>query len=331
MSYLGVPPFGQTVRTVTELVATAGQTDFYPAGGYLPGYIDVTLNGVALMSSDYVASDGVKLTLTQAAAVSDELKTVAYWPVSLTDTYRKGEVDGFAVKLTGDQTIAGVKALNGGFYNGAQTIITSATTLSNTNLGGFVELSSNSFTLTLPNPALCNGGGLTIWNNGPACTLAAPSGNFYGPFGNSAATIPIPNQVTYNLRSDGYNWIIVNSQSVGANSASSAPPVYGARAWVNFNGTGTVAIRASGNVSSITDNGVGNYTVNFTNAMTDSNYSFAIAVQRTASGAQADQNIISTINDGAGNIASSSLRVRAYASPGNTSFDVDVFAVAIFR
>jgi hypothetical protein len=44
------------------------------------------------------------------------------------------------------------------------------------------------------------------------------------------------------------------------------------RAWVNFNGTGTVAIRASYNVSSITDNGVGDYTVNFTTAMPDANY-----------------------------------------------------------
>ena len=45
-----------------------------------------------------------------------------------------------------------------------------------------------------------------------------------------------------------------------------------ARAWVNFNGTGTVAIRDSFNVSSITDNGTGNYTVTFTNAMSDANY-----------------------------------------------------------
>ena len=44
------------------------------------------------------------------------------------------------------------------------------------------------------------------------------------------------------------------------------------RAWVNFNGTGTVAIRASFNVSSITDNGTGDYTVNFTNALPDANY-----------------------------------------------------------
>lgn len=45
-----------------------------------------------------------------------------------------------------------------------------------------------------------------------------------------------------------------------------------AKAWVNFNGTGTVAIRRAFNVSSITDNGVGDYTVNFTNAMVDANY-----------------------------------------------------------
>jgi hypothetical protein len=55
----------------------------------------------------------------------------------------------------------------------------------------------------------------------------------------------------------------------------SSATAYGCRAWVNFNGTGTVAIRASGNVTSITDNGVGQYTINFTNALPDSNYSVA--------------------------------------------------------
>jgi hypothetical protein len=52
----------------------------------------------------------------------------------------------------------------------------------------------------------------------------------------------------------------------------SVATAYGCRAWVNFNGTGTVAIRASGNVTSITDNNVGDYTVNFANAMPDANY-----------------------------------------------------------
>ena len=61
----------------------------------------------------------------------------------------------------------------------------------------------------------------------------------------------------------------------------STATAYGCRAWVNFNGTGTVAIRGSGNVSSITDNGTGNYTVNFTTAMTDSNYSVATSGDST--------------------------------------------------
>jgi hypothetical protein len=66
---------------------------------------------------------------------------------------------------------------------------------------------------------------------------------------------------------------------------------YGCRAWVNFNGTGTVAIRASGNVSSITDNGVGDYTVNFTTAMPDLNFA---ALATAGSGAVAAQvNIVS--------------------------------------
>lgn len=56
-------------------------------------------------------------------------------------------------------------------------------------------------------------------------------------------------------------------------NATGSAPVYACRAWVNFNGTGTPAIRASGNVSSITDKGVGQYGVNFATAMPDANYS----------------------------------------------------------
>jgi len=53
---------------------------------------------------------------------------------------------------------------------------------------------------------------------------------------------------------------------------SAGKSLYGVRAWVNFNGTGVVAIRASANVSSITDLGTGQYSINFTTAMTDANY-----------------------------------------------------------
>jgi len=63
-----------------------------------------------------------------------------------------------------------------------------------------------------------------------------------------------------------------NIDSAQFATVSGTAPIYPCRAWVNFNGTGTVAIRGSGNVSSITDNGTGDYSVNFTTAMLDANY-----------------------------------------------------------
>jgi hypothetical protein len=68
----------------------------------------------------------------------------------------------------------------------------------------------------------------------------------------------------------------------------SVATAYGCRAWVNFNGTGTVAIRASGNVTSITDNGTGNYTVNFTTAMPDGNYTVSGLMLPSVSNAGSD-------------------------------------------
>jgi hypothetical protein len=73
---------------------------------------------------------------------------------------------------------------------------------------------------------------------------------------------------------------IATTQTAGNNTTAvattafvtAAIPTNNIKAWVNFNGTGTPAIRASLNVSSITDNGTGDYTVNFTTAMTDANY-----------------------------------------------------------
>ena len=72
-----------------------------------------------------------------------------------------------------------------------------------------------------------------------------------------------------------------NINSAQFATVSGTAPIYPCRAWVNFNGTGTVAIRASGNVTSITDNGTGNYTINFTTAMPDANYMMAGTITRS--------------------------------------------------
>ena len=75
------------------------------------------------------------------------------------------------------------------------------------------------------------------------------------------------------------NVLVANDAGVKtALNASGTAPIYACRAWVNFDGTGTVAIRASGNVSSITDLGEGKYITNFATAMSDAKYSAVAAV-----------------------------------------------------
>ena len=67
--------------------------------------------------------------------------------------------------------------------------------------------------------------------------------------------------------------LVTQNISNGTVSTSSENVIQGsAKAWVNFNGQGTVAIRSSYNVSSITDNGTGDYTINFTNALPNADY-----------------------------------------------------------
>ena len=97
-----------------------------------------------------------------------------------------------------------------------------------------------------------------------------------------------------------------------------------AKAWVNFNGTGTVAIRASYNVSSITDNGTGDYTVNFTTALADANYSF-VATSNDGGGARYSFAAIY-----GGGLASGSARFLNYGDDGGFR-DQAIVCCSIFR
>jgi hypothetical protein len=122
-------------------------------------------------------------------------------------------------------------------------------------------------------------------------------------------------------------------------STANTPPVFKdgngttigtlCRAWVNFNGTGTVAIRASFNVSSITDNGTGDYTVNFTNALPDANYSFSGAGQRDNAGTANNDIFIGQFRSDTAK-TTSSCRVVSIASP-STPFDAPSVMVSFFR
>ena len=105
----------------------------------------------------------------------------------------------------------------------------------------------------------------------------------------------------------------------------SVATAYGCRAWVNFNGTGTVAIREDGNVSSITDNGTGSYTVNFTTAMPDVNYTFVATTRNTSVGGVIPQPLPDVTN------TTSAINFNTYQANTLTSYDVHYAYVAIFR
>ena len=116
-----------------------------------------------------------------------------------------------------------------------------------------------------------------------------------------------------------------NATLAGAFTTVGGYPAYQCRAWVNFNGTGTVAIRASGNVSSITDNGVGNYTVNFVNAMVDANHS-AVANMKVADSTATAANLVVPYL-----ISYLTTSVRLLAIDAATFRDTALNSVAIFR
>ena len=154
-----------------------------------------------------------------------------------------------------------------------------------------------------------------IWNNGTSSSISST-------YSSTGAYTPIDF-----LTSDTVRASITTSGLFQFNSGyGSAATAYGCRAWVNFNGSGTVAIRASGNVSSITDNAAGSWTVNFTTALVDANYS----TQSTASAVNINNNNTMSFIIEATAPTTSGVTIGACNDAG-TSRDSIYVCVAIFR
>jgi hypothetical protein len=104
-----------------------------------------------------------------------------------------------------------------------------------------------------------------------------------------------------------------------------------AKAWVNFNGTGTVAIRNSFNVSSITDNGTGDYTVNFTTVMPNANY--AVAATSTIQGGVSNAGCVVSVRNTSGTTpdqTTSGVRVVTIGVTSASEADVCQVNVSVF-
>lgn len=137
---------------------------------------------------------------------------------------------------------------------------------------------------------------------------------------NNLANLPL-----YFYTNNTSRMILDTSGNLQFNSGyGSVATAYGCRAWVNFNGTGTVSIYGSGNVTSITDNGTGLYQVNFTNSLVDANYGVVI----TGGGQGASG---STYAVDAGSATTAKVNIRSRAVSGGAAVDENPFSVSVFR
>ena len=248
---------------------------------------------------------------------------------------------GSATTLQTARTIGGVS------FNGSANI-----NLPGVNTAGNQSTSGNAATASLAaNSTLAGGLAIATGYNNVANQIVRTDSNGYAKFGwiNTESGVASGTPARVYCSQDAYvryydmstftgyvrnaasgSWgISVTGSSASATTLVNSPgsaPHYACRAWVNFQGTGTVAIRASGNVSSITDLSTGQYAVNFTTAMPDANYQVTGAVGTLpANSGWADLNILDA------SAAPSTTSVRVGTIGYNSWQDSTIATVSITR
>lgn len=132
------------------------------------------------------------------------------------------------------------------------------------------------------------------------------------------------------LLSDGdgtFSW----GSAGGITETTGSAPYYGARAWVMFDGTGTAAIESSANISSLTDNGTGDYTLSFTTAMPDTNYCLVYGTSKYTQNQVHWTNLYSTSSRATGSVRVSTNYIAGGGDTVTYRGDLEPIGVAIFR
>jgi len=287
MSYLGNQPVPHSTRTIQEFtVPSGGQTTFATAG-YVPNFIQITLNGIRLAATDYTATNGSDVVLTTAAVEGDVLCVDM-----------QNELVDVGAGFASTSEVQGTHTTFSGSHSDTATTI---------NLASVSGISARDYVV---------GEGIA-------------TGTTVSSVGASSVVI------SAGLDTDGVG--IAGGEPISFyNSTKALSPgtVAGGlcRAWVNFNGTGTVAIRAAYNVSSISDNGIGDYQINLTTAMPDANYctvgTTGYAGNGTASGFLGANRIGSNGNEAAP--TTTAVRVNSVTFAGSV-VDTKYINVSIFR
>jgi len=274
-----------------------------------------TITGVALTGNTFTSPviSGGSINNTPIGATT--ANTGAFSTLSATGvtTVQAGSAAAPAITTTGD-TNTGI------FFPAADTIAFSE--------GGVEAMrldASGNLGIGTSSPASTAGRNITIGGVEPVLVLNASSNRSYSIASGGNFSFTPSSLVFYDNTASAARMSIDSSGNLSFNSGyGSVATAYGCRAWVNFDGTGTVAIRASGNVSSITDNGTGSYTINLATSMPDANYA-AVAMIR------ADTDYAPTVGQphslAAQTASAISLKTGAY----NSAQDSSVVTVAFFR
>ena len=198
-----------------------------------------------------------------------------------------------------------------------QDVISGNTNLSQSHFGKLLVCISAA-TITLPAINTIQSGSLLWLSNASGGTVTiALNGN-----STDASSLLLYSGHSLLLQCDGYTYYRTILDAKKECNASGDAPIFACRSWVNFNGTGTIAIRASGNVSSITDNGTGDYIVNLSTGMPDTNYAVVSGQGLGTTGNPTSIEFVDCIT--------TAFRIRAFQQP-NIVYDEANVSVAVFR
>jgi hypothetical protein len=204
MSYIGNEPVISATRTITEIVATAGQTTFTANGGYTVGYVDVFVNGAQLQLTDFTATNGSTIVLNQAATVNDDVRIVAWGTFTTVNTYSVAETD--------------AKIGNSGSVMFRNRIINGDMRIDQRNAGASVT-PDNAYTLDRWRMTNTQTGKLTVQQDAGAVTPPAGFIDYLGITSTSAYSVLTGDTFTINQPIEGFNtsdlgWGTANAKTV---------------------------------------------------------------------------------------------------------------------
>jgi|DEB0MinimDraft_10_1074344.scaffolds.fasta_scaffold40555_2 hypothetical protein len=251
--------------------------------------------------------------------------------------FQAGNVAGNALAIagggTGAETASAARTNLGAASSGANSDITSLsglTTALSTSQGGtaLTSFTSGGAMYATSTSALTTGT-LPVASGGTGATSLTANNVLLGN-GTSALQTVAPGTSGNVLTSNGTTWTSA-AAATGITQTTGSAPYYGARAWCDLDGTGTATLDASANISSVTDNGTGDYTLTFTTAMPDANY----AVVFGTSIYSVNQVHTTTLYNSSAR-TTSSVRLQNYIIMGGGDTqtypaDYDPTSVAIFR